>query len=354
MDSNMLVSIVVPVYNSEKYLEKCLDSILNQTYKSIEVICVNDGSTDNSAQILESYKNKDGRLKIITQENSGGVIARKNGIQNATGDYVLIEDSDDWLDLDLVESCVNAVNEHNDADIVKFGYYQEPAHEGFTLCQILKKDIYEGEEIKDIIRLLLYSERCNHLWNQLVKKELFDFSNEIFNYIVHKGEDLQINLQLYTSAKKVLFIDKKMYHYFKNPNGITGSCNPKKIALNAKDAIYLNRQRDKIASSVLGNNDSKVFFNKVLALLESNICSLLMAKKDVAEDLKYLENELKPTLSEYFKDFSEADIDADFFKRHIYKNIFNNQLTKNTKYKHMYLVAQKLRKLSKKTNSERS
>ncbi|MBR4720543.1 MAG: glycosyltransferase family 2 protein [Clostridia bacterium] len=348
MDSNILVSIVVPVYNTEKYLKKCLDSILKQTYKNIEVICVNDGSTDNSAQILEEYKNQDKRLRVLTQENSGGVIARKTGVLNANGDYVIIEDSDDWLDSDLVESCVNVIKTEPDADIVKFGYYQEPSHKGFNLCNILEKTKYEGDEIKDIIRLLIYSQKCNHLWNEMVKKELFDFSSEIFDYIVHKGEDLQINLQLYTSAKKVVLIDKNMYHYLKNPNGITGSVNPDKIVSIVKDAIYLNQLRENISLSFFGKKDTKNSLNKILYIVESSTCSLLMAKDDALEDFKYLENELKPILQEFFKDFTEADIDVGFFKRRIYRNIFNNKLSKNVKYKKRYIAGQKLKKLFKK------
>ena len=343
MDSNMLVSIVVPVYNSEKYLEKCLDSILNQTYKNIEVICVNDGSTDNSAQILDEYKNNDIRLRILTQENSGGVIARKTGVLNANGDYVIIEDSDDWLDSDLVESCVNVIKTEPDADIVKFGYYQEPAHQGFNLCQVLKKNKYEGDEIKDIIHLLIYSQKCNHLWNQMVKKELFDFSSDIFSYIVHKGEDLQINLQLFTSAKKVVLIDKNMYHYLQNPNGITGNSNPDKIILNVKDAIYLNRLRENISLSFFGKKDTKNSLNKILYIVESSTCSLIMSKDNVAKDLEYLENGLRPILQEFFKDFTEADIDVGFSKRRIYKNIFNNKLSENIRYKNLYIAGQKLR-----------
>ena len=93
-------SIIIPVYNVEKYLPKCLDSIVNQTYKNIEIICINDGSTDNSLKILEEYAQKDERIKIINQENQGVSVARNVGIDNATGDYILFVDSDDWIDRD--------------------------------------------------------------------------------------------------------------------------------------------------------------------------------------------------------------------------------------------------------------
>ena len=92
------ISIIVPVYNTEKFLEKCLNSLINQTLKDIEIICINDGSTDNSLQILEKFANKDKRIQIINQTNSGPSIARNIGIKKAVGEYIGFVDSDDWVD----------------------------------------------------------------------------------------------------------------------------------------------------------------------------------------------------------------------------------------------------------------
>ena len=100
------VSIIVPVYNIEKYLAKCLDSLINQTLEDIEIICVNDGSTDNSAEILNEYAQKDCRIKIINQDNAGLSAARNTGINAANGEYIGYVDSDDWIDLNFTKSCI--------------------------------------------------------------------------------------------------------------------------------------------------------------------------------------------------------------------------------------------------------
>ena len=110
------VSIIVPVYNVEKYLECCLESLINQTLKDIEIICVNDGSTDNSGKILENYAAKDNRIKVIHQVNGGQAAARNNGLNAVNGKYINFIDSDDWVDLDFIEKLYDAA-ERNSADI---------------------------------------------------------------------------------------------------------------------------------------------------------------------------------------------------------------------------------------------
>lgn len=167
------VSIIVPVYNIEKYLAKCLDSLINQTLKEIEIICVNDGSTDNSAEILNEYAQKDSRIRIINQENAGLSAARNTGINNANGEYIGYVDSDDWVDLNFYENLYNAAKENN-ADIAVAGIKRvggedykekvflkfekttttENTDEKFRLCDIPDKSyvwnkIYKLSEIKE-------------------------------------------------------------------------------------------------------------------------------------------------------------------------------------------------------------
>ena len=97
------ISVIIPVYNSEKFLKKCLDSIINQTLNDIEIICIDDGSTDKSLRILNNFADKDNRITIINQKNSGPSAARNKGIENAKGEYIGFVDSDDWIDLDFYE-----------------------------------------------------------------------------------------------------------------------------------------------------------------------------------------------------------------------------------------------------------
>ena len=114
------VSIIVPVYNVEKYLRKCLDSLINQTLKDIEIICINDGSTDKSLEILEEYKNRDSRIILLNQENSGQSIARNNGIKKATGEYIGFVDPDDWVENNMIKCLIDEIKSEK-VDLVTSG-----------------------------------------------------------------------------------------------------------------------------------------------------------------------------------------------------------------------------------------
>lgn len=123
-----LISIIVPVYNVEKYLEHCLNSIINQTYKNLEIILVNDGSTDNSLEICESFKQKDSRIKIITKGNGGLSSARNEGLKIAKGNYISFVDSDDWIDADFIKALYNnLISTDSDMSTCEFIRETEPS-----------------------------------------------------------------------------------------------------------------------------------------------------------------------------------------------------------------------------------
>ena len=124
MNMSPLVSVVIPVYNVESYLRQCMDSVVNQTYRNLEIVCVNDGSPDRSIDILREYEQKDKRIKIIEIENQGLSGARNVGTAHCTGDYLIYLDSDDWIDFDTVEVALKAVTEY-DVDIVLWNYVKE-------------------------------------------------------------------------------------------------------------------------------------------------------------------------------------------------------------------------------------
>lgn len=118
----IMISVIMPVYNVENYIEKCLDSVCNQSFKDLEIICVNDGSTDNSLKLLEDYAKRDSRIKIITQENGGIGHARNTGLKNATGEYVLFVDSDDFLCENSLDELYYNINSNN-SDLVIFKFF---------------------------------------------------------------------------------------------------------------------------------------------------------------------------------------------------------------------------------------
>ena len=119
-----MISIIVPVYNVASYLPQCLDSLVNQTYRELEIICVNDGSTDGSLAILEEYSKKDERIKIISRENRGISCSRNEALDMAQGEWTMFVDSDDWIDLNTCESALNLALQHQ-ADVVMWAYVRE-------------------------------------------------------------------------------------------------------------------------------------------------------------------------------------------------------------------------------------
>ncbi len=145
MMDNIKVSIIVPVYNVEKYLQSCMDSLVNQTLEDIEIICVNDGSTDNSLEILESYAKKDSRIKVFTIENSGNSIARNYGIKIAKGKYVGFVDSDDYINETMFEKLYNSC-EQNDLDlaICKISLFDDKTGEVNNNLSLLQFGYFQG------------------------------------------------------------------------------------------------------------------------------------------------------------------------------------------------------------------
>ena len=213
------VSIIIPVYNVEKYLRRCLDSVLNQTLKDIEIICVNDGSTDNSSLILEEYKKYD-NIKIINQKNSGLSVARNTGLDNATGECVAFIDSDDFIDKDFYEKLFNNIVQHN-ADIACASIIRENDKKKKFLIDY--KEIELAKNIRDKF-LLSHAPKYNFVWNKLYRKEFIDKNNLKFvpGMIF---EDMWFTPDVLEASSTLVTVPGTYYHYWKNQNSlIKGDC----------------------------------------------------------------------------------------------------------------------------------
>lgn len=161
------ISIVVPIYNVEEYLTKCIDSLINQTLYDIEIICINDGSTDNALQILEEYKKKDSRIIVINQENYGQSIARNRGIECAKGEYLGFVDPDDWVDLDYFEKLYNAAT-RTGSDIAVGGIIRVTGFKKKKFLKFENETITENTDLK--FKLCDVPEK-SYVWNKIYKTE---------------------------------------------------------------------------------------------------------------------------------------------------------------------------------------
>ena len=216
------VSVIVPIYNAAPYLTKCLDSIVNQTYKNLEIILVNDGSTDNSAEIINQYAQRDNRILVITQENRGLGPARNSGIDQATGDLIAFIDSDDWLELTAYEECV-ALQEEYDCDFVSYGWKEcdadgnlVPGKTPTCTDEMLitdKDDIIRRFMVRDGIHLAA--------WDKLIKREMFDDLRFPDNRLL--SEDILPMYILANKANSVYVHSKKLYYVYARPNSLSRS-----------------------------------------------------------------------------------------------------------------------------------
>lgn len=226
-----LVSIVLPIYNVEKYLPKCLDSIVNQTYKNIEVICVNDGSPDNSDDIVKKYAEKDERIILINQKNQGLSGARNTGIQAANGEFIMFLDSDDWIDEGTCQSAVEQIKKEN-AQLVLWSYMREFPDKSIPKdifgVSAQKAIVFENDSMKNLHRRiagltgeeLSVPENADSVvtaWGKLFRTEIIKDNDLTFTDTKIIGtEDALFNLEAFCYIKKAVFINEYFNHYRKD------------------------------------------------------------------------------------------------------------------------------------------
>ena len=208
-----IVSIIVPIYNVGRYVEKCITTIVNQTYKNIEIILIDDGSTDKSGKICDEWKEKDKRIKVIHKENEGVSIARNVGIKNATGQYFFFVDGDDYLSEDIIYNLYKSLIENN-AQIAVSGHFYVTY---FNKTMLYSKENYvaNGEEI--LKRLLRFDDIYPVIWGKLYKREIFEgieFPERKIN------EDAAVIYILLDRAEKITHIDKAGYYYIQREKSI--------------------------------------------------------------------------------------------------------------------------------------
>lgn len=208
----MKISVIIPVYDVEKYIRKCLESAINQTYKNLKIIVVNDGTKDNSMKIVEEYLG-DKRIKIINKKNEGVALARNSGLKEATGDYISFVDSDDWLERNLYEKLVNKLENE---DILIFNYNEYNERNERLKKNILK--ISKLREIEENSKVLLLGILNGECWNKIYRREFLEDKALIFN----KNkiyEDTLWGLKTSYNASKIKLVDISGYFYRVNRNG---------------------------------------------------------------------------------------------------------------------------------------
>ena len=229
-----LVSIIIPVFNSCDFLPECLESIIHQTHKNIEIICIDDGSTDSSQKILLDYAKSDNRIKLLFEKNSGQSFARNNGLSNSSGDYIMFVDSDDWIDNKCIENMLEIALK-DECEIVMCGYVREYKKKKLiTHIYDERKIVFKNDDVQKLVRRKIFGpirEELKHPENydapvsacmQLIKRNLA--LSSFFHNIHDFGsfEDGLYQICIYEHCLSFCYIDIPYYHYRKfNSNSTT-------------------------------------------------------------------------------------------------------------------------------------
>jgi glycosyltransferase involved in cell wall biosynthesis len=222
----MNVSIIIPVYNCEKYLNKCIESVLKQTLTDFELILINDGSTDNSGRICDEYSNKDNRIIVIHQSNKGVGCARNKGIEISSGEYIYFCDADDWTEENLLEDNFQYAKDNN-SDILVFGYFRDYVDKHLELirresCSMSIMNMNTRDKFNNNFLTLMQKGNAFLQCSKLYKTSLIRNNNVRFNNY-KRSEDCLFNLKLYNLRPKVFVNDKCYYHYIKYSDYETAS-----------------------------------------------------------------------------------------------------------------------------------
>jgi len=218
-------SVLIPVYNVERYLKECVDSVLNQSYPAYEIILIDDGSTDGSGRICEEYTQRDGRIKVYHQENQGLLMARRSAVKKAKGDYYIFLDSDDYWDNDLLQT-VNKTIEETGCDIVIFKFRKLFKNRSLEQAAVFEDgSVFDSQNKEKLFKKIIGSSALNNFVCKAVRRSIPDNTDYITYCTIKHCEDLIQSLPLLYGAEKIIYIDKAMYNYRVNSQSITNSRN---------------------------------------------------------------------------------------------------------------------------------
>ena len=317
------VSIIVPVYNVENYIERCLNSLVNQTFKDIEIITINDGSTDKSLELLNKYAKEDIRISVIDLGDEGVSYCRNLGIEKANGKYIMFVDSDDWIDSSMVEVMYKKAEENN-LDLVMCSYIREfKDHSKEKKFNLPQEIIYKEDKVKnELLRKLVgpikeelsnpeMLDALGTVWGKLYRADILKENKIKFVDLkkIGSAEDTLFNIFTFNYLKKVMFLNKPMYHYWRdNPKSVTSQYNPKLkeqrkvffkyisdfIRENNFEQVFEEALNNRICTSVLGLGLIECSQNNKI----SEINKIKNIKKIIYEE--YIRNAYKNLELKYF------------------------------------------------------
>lgn len=299
-----MISIIVPVYNVAPYLPQCLDSLVNQTYRDLEIICVNDGSTDDSLRILREYEARDKRVKVLSRENRGISCSRNEALEIAQGEWTMFVDSDDWIDLNTCQSALDTALQHQ-ADMVMWAYVREFGHKSFPKRYLEKPTIWEDNitslhrrivgPINEELRYPDTLDSWGTIWGKLYRSSYIKEKEPIHfvdTKLIGSAEDVLFNIAYFGRIHKAVYLPETWYHYRKG-NSYTATYKadlPDKwnrlyteiaheITKQQLGADFTQAYENRISSGIIGLGLNEMFAETSLKQKYAHIQILLNRKK---------------------------------------------------------------------------
>lgn len=354
-ETNELISIIVLAYNTEKYIKKCLDSIMKQTYKDLEIIVINDGSEDNTSKIVKKMMKKDNRICFIEHENKGTYLCRLEGYKKANGKYIMYVDSDDYILNDAVKIMYDNLKEykvdvvHCQYKIINNGQIEIPKN-------ILNRNVVmEMEHLEPQFFDLLYkTTHCDSICRQLIKKRgIMKNVGKIAADLTYK-EDLACNLKIYKEMKSFLFIPDELYIFNQNKDGVTHSKDNEVMKKRVFDTIYVYYELFKSVKDF--NIKDKKYYKKMasikmyyyLVIMLSNLIIYSgLKKKEIVDFIDIIINdkkvkEVKKFVEKY--DLNEIKKSNTIINKNM-NLLLDNKIDKfyfNTRYKYKILLKKQI------------
>lgn len=262
------LSIIIPIYNCEKYLTQCLNSVLNQTFKNFELILVDDGSTDSSGKICDEYIDKDSRIKVIHKINQGCVLARRAGFEQACGNYISFLDSDDWIDKDFYSYIFEKIE---NADLYCCGFTSEYENgKQNKETNTIESGVYYEKTLKNLLKQCLYNGTFYKngvfpaLWCKVMKKSLLESVIYSIDSSIKMGEDAAITYPVLAASKKICIDNSNcMYHYRRLNNSMSTSYD--NLFFNRLDLLYKHFDEVFIDKTVW-NNQLNYYFTFLITI----------------------------------------------------------------------------------------
>lgn len=237
------MTVILPIYNVENYLDKCIESVVSQTYKNIEIILVNDGSTDHCGEICDGWAKKDSRITVLHKRNGGLVSTRQAGLRIASGDYIAFVDSDDWIEREMYESLMEVVISHN-PDLVTSGLIRDYANHSVVENEKIEAGIYEGEKLHELLHHVIHTShffesKINmHITNKIFRREILEKYQMAVPTDAKVGEDADVVYPYLFESKKIAVSGRNFYHYVMRDDSIMGASAAHKKSLEIMQEIF--------------------------------------------------------------------------------------------------------------------